>query len=147
MMARDFCYWLMGYLELNGVGQLNAGPLMGAQVDVVQAHLNLVFLHDKKQDSGSGVDPAVSKKVHDGEDVVTPAWVLPRRPQVAPPGSVTPETVLFPPGGSADESPHAGYYRRAIVHDPNPGNDPYPEDADLLCATFLLPLNLERITP
>lgn len=43
-----------------------------------------------------------------------------------------------------DESPHAGTYNRAIVHDPNPGNQPYPSDVELLCATFILPLELHR---
>ncbi len=43
MTARDFCFWLQGYVELTP-GQ--PAPLSAEQVDKVRRHLALVFVHD-----------------------------------------------------------------------------------------------------
>lgn len=41
MTSRDFCYWLQGYFEINGVEEIKAG-----QAQVIQKHLSLVFIHE-----------------------------------------------------------------------------------------------------
>ena len=38
MTERDFCYWLQGYIELNGVEALSE-----KQVKIIQEHLHLVL--------------------------------------------------------------------------------------------------------
>jgi hypothetical protein len=43
MIARDFCFWLQGAVELGGL----AAPLSDNQVDVVARHLSLVVLSTK----------------------------------------------------------------------------------------------------
>jgi len=41
MQTRDFCFWLQGLLEVGKVETLDAG-----QVELIKAHLDLVFKHD-----------------------------------------------------------------------------------------------------
>lgn len=41
MNAVDFCFWLQGYFEISGKGELTA-----AQTEVVKNHLSLVFKHE-----------------------------------------------------------------------------------------------------
>ena len=38
MNERDFCYWLQGFVELNGIETLSE-----TQVQIIEEHLNLVF--------------------------------------------------------------------------------------------------------
>lgn len=38
MNPRDFCYWLQGFFEIGGAGELSA-----EQVSVIKEHLQLVF--------------------------------------------------------------------------------------------------------
>ena len=38
MNERDFCYWLQGFIELNGIETLSE-----TQVQIIQEHLNLVL--------------------------------------------------------------------------------------------------------
>ena len=58
MKADQFCYWLQGYFELTE----SDGDLSSEQVEIIQNHLNLVFVHD--------LDPKqVAEKlqqIHDG---------------------------------------------------------------------------------
>jgi hypothetical protein len=42
MKARDFCFWLQGYFELNP----SNGPMSSEQQEMVKTHLALVFRHD-----------------------------------------------------------------------------------------------------
>lgn len=65
MTTRDFCYWLQGFFELNGM-MLNT-TLNPDQVKVIKNHLNMVFLHD--------IDPQAPKdqqaklnSLHGGEE-------------------------------------------------------------------------------
>lgn len=44
MTSRDFCYWLQGFFEINGIQ--NANVLYPQQVNIIQNHLNLVFKHE-----------------------------------------------------------------------------------------------------
>ena len=48
MKSRDFCYWLMGFFELQGTNQ----ALTPEQVQIIKNHLKLVFLHE--------IDPSYS---------------------------------------------------------------------------------------
>ena len=41
MTARDFCYWLQGYMELSPTKSLSLH-----QIQEVQKHLSLVFKHE-----------------------------------------------------------------------------------------------------
>ena len=41
MNAVDFCFWLQGYFELNGVTEINKH-----QAGVIQKHLTLAFEHE-----------------------------------------------------------------------------------------------------
>ncbi len=50
MTSRDFCYWLQGHFELNGCTMSNE------QAEIVQRHLNMVFLHE--------IDPSMGDKPH-----------------------------------------------------------------------------------
>lgn len=48
MTSRDFCYWLQGFYELNGVKSLTF-----EQSKMISNHLNLVFKHE--------IDPSIDK--------------------------------------------------------------------------------------
>lgn len=52
MQSRDFCYWLQGYFELSAPSMSMSGP----QIDLIKAHLSLVFAHE--------IDPAMGDKKH-----------------------------------------------------------------------------------
>ncbi len=69
MTSRDFCYWLMGSLELNDA--LVTKGLSDSQVAVIKKHLQLVFVHeiDPSIDKGNPETKAVLDKVH-GKDTV-----------------------------------------------------------------------------
>lgn len=41
MNTIDFCYWLQGYFEIDGTGEITA-----EQSAIIQNHLNLVFKHE-----------------------------------------------------------------------------------------------------
>lgn len=56
MKARDFCFWLQGYIELTG-GTGNG--LTTAQLDSVRNHLALVFKHE--------IDPEMGGKQHQND--------------------------------------------------------------------------------
>lgn len=51
MTSRDFCYWLQGFFE---VAQPNA--INKEQLDMIQKHLSLVFVHE--------IDPSMGNKEH-----------------------------------------------------------------------------------
>lgn len=66
MTARDFCYWLMGKLEIDAAeygAEANAThALSTGQVEVIKRHLSLVFAHDLDPKAG-GAD--AQKKLND----------------------------------------------------------------------------------
>ncbi len=90
MMARDFVYWLQGYLELTP-GQ--PAPLTAEQVDKVRRHLALVFVHD--------LDPTLksqnkrieemAQKIHD--DLLKPGPSLVYQPSKTDPQGIGPLVV------------------------------------------------------
>lgn len=51
MNSRDFCYWLMGDFELNGVVAISE-----EKAQVIKKHLDLVFKHE--------IDPSYGDKDH-----------------------------------------------------------------------------------
>jgi hypothetical protein len=65
MKARDFCYWLQGFFELNGIGDSLNESLNADQIKAIRNHLNLVFLHEI--DPSFKGDRKAAQAVHDGE--------------------------------------------------------------------------------
>lgn len=70
MTARDFAFWLQGFLELRG-----PGPMTAEQVDAVSKHLALVFIHE--------IDPSMPQpapktahetKLDESHAQTTPPW-------------------------------------------------------------------------
>ena len=61
MTARDFCYWLQGFVELTEANPAPQGGLTPNQLAVVQRHLAMVFAHDLDPKAGP---PAVQQKLN-----------------------------------------------------------------------------------
>jgi hypothetical protein len=67
MTSRDFCYWLQGYMEISknsGMQSVNQPVLFAKQVEVIQQHLNMVFIHDI--DPAYGEDNQKLNEIHSG---------------------------------------------------------------------------------
>ena len=75
MRARDFCYWLQGYLELDGVDSPPTQGMSTAQVKVVAQHLSLVFKHDIDPSAGSAEHQAELNAIHAGEEPPVPPHI------------------------------------------------------------------------
>lgn len=58
MKARDFCFWLQGYFELESKQSINP-ELTSAQINTIKQHLNLVFKHE--------IDPSMGPVKHQDE--------------------------------------------------------------------------------
>lgn len=56
MTSRDFAYWLQGFFEIQ-----NPIELTTPQIEMIKAHLNLVFIHE--------IDPSIDK-FHTKEEVI-----------------------------------------------------------------------------
>lgn len=56
MTSREFCYWLQGFYEINGVTALN-----NEQSELIQKHLAMVFKHEIDK---SYPDHMVLDKIH-----------------------------------------------------------------------------------
>ncbi len=65
MTSRDFVYWLMGYFELNGIG--NSG-LTFEQAAVIKRHLQLVFVHDIDPQAGDQKKQDQLNAIHSTKD-------------------------------------------------------------------------------
>lgn len=50
MTSREFAYWLQGYFEISG----GSGDLRFDQVELIQKHLAMVFIHE--------IDPSYPKE-------------------------------------------------------------------------------------
>lgn len=57
MTSRDFCYWLQGFYEINGVG-----PMTADQSALVARHLAMVFVHEI--DPSFGADNKALDAIH-----------------------------------------------------------------------------------
>lgn len=70
MKARDFCYWLQGYFEIdkNTVFPDSKGdrtePLNSCQVQVIKNHLNMVFKHEIDPSNGTPEHNKELSKLH-----------------------------------------------------------------------------------
>ena len=64
--AENFCYWLQGYFEMEGLSDKQAS-LSGKQIECIQRHLNMVFAHDIDPKAGSPEHQAVLSDIHDGQ--------------------------------------------------------------------------------
>jgi len=65
--SRDFCFWLQGFFELGGAGDLPAtGPetLSPKQVAAIKAHLALVFKHEIDPSAGGPEHQAALNEIH-----------------------------------------------------------------------------------
>jgi hypothetical protein len=60
MTARDFCYWLQGFIEISH----DPPPLTAAQVDIIRRHLALVFAHDIDPKAGGPEMQAKLNAIH-----------------------------------------------------------------------------------
>lgn len=73
MKAENFAYWLMGYIEL-------ADPELGLtpqQLDTVERHLRLVFIHDIDPKAGPKEVQDKLNDVHSPIDVEHPGGIKP----------------------------------------------------------------------
>jgi hypothetical protein len=78
MTSRDFCYWLQGYFEINGVEEIKTG-----QAQIIQKHLSLVFIHEI--DPSFGDDNDHLNEVHNSGRPL-PLQIPPRPPIQVPTG-------------------------------------------------------------
>ena len=53
MKSTEFCYWLQGFFEISNADDPSMKPLTSSQVEMIQRHLNLVFIHE--------IDPSYPK--------------------------------------------------------------------------------------
>lgn len=103
MLARDFVYWLQGFLEIARAGRPATempAALTPEQVRVVQDHLNLVFVHDIDPaiQKATGVPVEVAQQVHDGKPMTgTP---VPAQPGAGTPFPFHPATSGGPGGNT-----------------------------------------------
>lgn len=62
MNARDFCFWLQGFFELNqGADELDA-----RQANTIRNHLSLVFKHEIDPAMGGEEHQKVLNEIHSG---------------------------------------------------------------------------------
>jgi len=54
MTSRDFAYWLQGFFEIQQPDSLDK-----EKIDMIQKHLNLVFVHE--------IDPSMGNKAEQGK--------------------------------------------------------------------------------
>jgi hypothetical protein len=74
MTSRDFCYWLQGFFEVNDAGlegvKVEQG-LIGARVECIKRHLNLVFKHEIDPSYGSVEERKELQAIHDNVSGLT----------------------------------------------------------------------------
>ena len=92
MTSRDFCYWLQGYLEINAADVNPTKGLGPTQVECVQKHLALVFVHEIDPSAGPLAHQAKLDAIHEGDRKPTSASTHPQRPP-----TVTPDHGPFGP--------------------------------------------------
>ena len=71
MTSVNFAYWLQGFFEISDTNQLTTN-----QVDMIKAHLNLVFKHDLdpklfagKSELDKSIYAAIHKGAKDGDKI------------------------------------------------------------------------------
>ncbi len=72
MTSQQFCYWLMGYLEMHQAG-VSAGAvipgLTSEQMNVMKRHLDLVFIHEIDPQAGGKEVQDKLNKIHNNPNV------------------------------------------------------------------------------
>lgn len=66
MTARDFCYWLQGYFELNRTRP--EVTLDAEQAGLIRRHLAMVFAHDIDPQAGPPAHQATLDALHHGSN-------------------------------------------------------------------------------
>lgn len=68
MTSRDFAYWLQGFFEITDVDPSpNKTGLSPVQVDLIKAHLNMVFKHEIDPGMGGATHQQVLNALHKGK--------------------------------------------------------------------------------
>ncbi len=69
MTSRDFCFWLQGYFEINGISIDSGLPksIDCLQAQTIQRHLSLVFKHEIDPSQGSKEHQEELQFLHDGK--------------------------------------------------------------------------------
>lgn len=75
MKAESFCYWLMGYFELQQ-GICDNEGFSAAQAKQIKNHLQLVFAHDIDPKMGDQAIQESMNKIHNPLDVGEPGGPL-----------------------------------------------------------------------
>ena len=67
MNTIDFCFWLQGYFEINGVDEISK-----EKAEIIQNHLSLVFKHeiDPMRDGETTTPASVLNNAHNGNDTL-----------------------------------------------------------------------------
>lgn len=76
MTSRDFCYWLQGLFEIGKPKTLDA-----EQIALIQAHLNMVFLHEIDPSFPKEQQEALNKAHQEGKKQNPKAPKLPGKPR------------------------------------------------------------------
>lgn len=66
MTSENFCYWLQGFFELNGVRQSGTVQLTVEQTLCIRNHLDMVFKHEIDPSMGDAEHQAELNKIHEG---------------------------------------------------------------------------------
>lgn len=69
MKASSFCYWLQGFFELRAASS-PVKAIDGAQAEMIERHLALVFKHDIDPQAGPPEVQAELQAIHDGKPTV-----------------------------------------------------------------------------
>ena len=71
MTSANFAYWLQGFFEISNTNQLTTN-----QVDMIKAHLNLVFKHEidpqlfvDKSELDKSIYTAIHRGAKDGDEI------------------------------------------------------------------------------
>ena len=70
MNSRDFCFWLQGWFELNKTIDHREGASKET-LDMIEKHLELVFLHDIDPSMGNDKKQEVLNEIHNRPDYMT----------------------------------------------------------------------------
>ena len=67
MNSREFCYWLQGWFELNSTIDHRDGATKET-LDMIQKHLNMVFVHEIDPSYGDEKEQEKLNKIHNNND-------------------------------------------------------------------------------
>lgn len=75
MTSRDFCYWLQGFFEINGIQYNVSQNLTAEQITCIRNHLNMVFRHEIDPSFGNKQHVEELTKIHQGSLLTDPKLV------------------------------------------------------------------------